>query len=166
VNDQSEAQSVQRLKLPAIVLFLCFLLQIVFGAFVAGLKAGLYYPTWPKMGDQWFPSDTILISDSIRTNFFENGAGVQFVHRTFAAIVVIALLWLWRISSVLKLNRYVQSAITLLIYGLTIQVMLGVYTLLYQVPIILGVLHQTGAFFLFTVSIYLLFHLFRKPYGR
>jgi cytochrome c oxidase assembly protein subunit 15 len=62
-----------------------------------------------------------------------------------------------------NLNKRQQMGVTLLIYGVTVQFMLGIFTLLYQVPIVLGALHQTGAFFLFAVSIYLLFHLHRKP---
>jgi cytochrome c oxidase assembly protein subunit 15 len=61
------------------------------------------------------------------------------------------------------LTKQQNFGITLLIYGVTAQFILGIYTLLYQVPVILGVLHQTGAFFLFTVCVYLLFHLNRKP---
>lgn len=155
-----------KLKPVAILLFITVVIQVIFGAFVAGLKAGLYYPTWPKMGDDWFPEDTILVSDSFVHNFFENGAGVQFVHRTFAFVVVACVAWLWFRAAKLKLNAEQNKAVTLLIYGVTIQFMLGIFTLLYQVPIVLGVLHQTGAFFLFAVSIYLLFHLYNKPSER
>ncbi len=146
----------------ALTLFVVLIAQIVFGAFVAGLKAGLLFPTWPKMGSEWFPSESILVSDSFVKNFFENGAGVQFVHRTFAFVVVtmVALLW-WR-SNKLTLNKKVHRGISFLIYGTTIQFMLGVFTLIDHVPVLLGVLHQTGAFFLFAGCLYLLFHVYRK----
>jgi cytochrome c oxidase assembly protein subunit 15 len=52
--------------------------------------------------------------------------------------------------------------VTFLIYGVTFQFILGVLTLLYRVPVLLGALHQTGAFFLFLGTIYLLFQLFNK----
>ena len=53
-----------------------------------------------------------------------------------------------------------------MVYGITIQFLLGIYTLINQVPLILGALHQSGAFFLFLASIYLLFHLFNTKTNR
>jgi cytochrome c oxidase assembly protein subunit 15 len=165
INEDNQVKEHQgkQLRGIAIILFVVLIIQIIYGAFVAGLKAGLFYPTWPKMGDAWFPADTIMIFDSMLRNFLEVPAGVQFMHRTIAFLVVACVAWLWIRSNKLELTKQQNLGITLLIYGVTIQFLLGVFTLLYQVPIILGVLHQTGAFFLFTVSLYLLFHLSRKP---
>jgi cytochrome c oxidase assembly protein subunit 15 len=153
----------RKLRTPAIILFVVLIIQIIYGAFVAGLKAGMFYPTWPKMGESWFPSDTIIVSDSFVGNFLENGAGVQFMHRTIAFIVVLCVVILWNRSNKLQLTKQQNFGITLLIYGVTAQFILGIYTLLYQVPVVLGVLHQTGAFFLFTVCVYLIFQLNRRP---
>lgn len=153
----------KKLKMPALILFVVLIIQIIYGAFVAGLKAGMYYPTWPKMGNSWFPKETILVEDSMIKNFLEIGAGVQFMHRTIAVLVVLCVVVLWNKSNKLNLSKQQNLSITLLIYGVTAQFIIGIYTLLYQVPVVLGVLHQTGAFFLFTVCIYLLFHLNLKP---
>lgn len=153
----------QKLKGTTILLFIVLIIQIIYGAFVAGLKAGLFYPTWPKMGNEWFPEETIMIEDSFIKNFFEVGAGVQFMHRTIAFLVVACVIVLWRKSSKLNLTKQQSLGITLLIYGVTVQFMLGIFTLLYQVPVALGALHQTGAFFLFATCIYLLFQINLKP---
>lgn len=161
-NEIKENQGNQ-LKWITMVLFFVLIIQIIYGAFVAGLKAGMFYPTWPKMGNSWFPSDTILVHDSLLKNFLETGAGVQFMHRTIALIVIMSILLLWNKASKLQLTKAQNYAISLLIYGVTAQFILGIYTLIYQVPVVLGVLHQTGAFFLFAVCLYLLFHLNRKP---
>jgi len=141
-----------------IIAFNALIIQLIYGAFVAGLKAGLYYPTWPKMGDEWFPADTILTSDSVIKDFTENGAGVQFIHRTFAWVLVAFILYIWFRSSKLKLSSWQHKGITWLIYLTTLQIMLGIFTLLYSVPVVLGVLHQTVAFFLFACFLYVLFH--------
>jgi cytochrome c oxidase assembly protein subunit 15 len=156
----------KKLKSTTIVLFIVLIIQIIYGAFVAGLKAGLFYPTWPKMGNEWFPEDTIMIEDSFIKNFIEVGAGVQFMHRTIAFLVVACVAILWRKSSKLNLTKQQSLGVTLLIYGVTIQFMLGIFTLLYQVPVALGALHQTGAFFLFATCIYLLFQINLKPVPR
>jgi len=153
-----------KLKSAALTLFVVIVVQIIFGAFVAGLKAGSYYPTWPKMGDEWFPEETIMIHESFLKNFVEVGAGVQWVHRTFAFVVVACVIWMWIRSNKLQLNKQQNSAITFIIYGVTIQFILGVFTLLYHVPILIAALHQTVAFFLFAASLFLIFHVFRKNY--
>lgn len=141
-----------------VVLLLTVIFQIIYGAFVAGLKAGKFYNTWPKMGDQWIQSDIIFSSDSFLQSFLENPAGVQFVHRTFAWVVVSVVAFIWFRSSKLKLSKWQIRGVSALIYLTTLQIMLGIFTLLYSVPVLLGVLHQTAAFFLFAVCLYMLFH--------
>ncbi|HEX7414721.1 MAG TPA: COX15/CtaA family protein [Bacteroidia bacterium] len=142
--------------------FIALILQIVYGAFVAGLKAGLIYPTWPKMANDWFPEDTILISDSFLQNFTANPAGVQFAHRTLAWVVVALIAAIWIRSNKLKLNTAQYQGVTWVIYLTTFQIILGIFTLIYMVPVVLGVLHQTVAFLLFAAFLFLLFHCSRK----
>jgi cytochrome c oxidase assembly protein subunit 15 len=111
------------------------------------------------MGDEWFPSDTILTSDSIVKDFTENGAGVQFVHRAVAWVVVCFILFIWWKSNRLSLSKWQNKGISWLIYLTTLQVILGIFTILYSVPVVLGVFHQTVAFFLVASFLYVLFHL-------
>jgi cytochrome c oxidase assembly protein subunit 15 len=159
-----------RLKSASVILFVVLIVQIIYGAFTAGyvegdashIRPGKIFNTWPKMGDEWIP-EQVTMKDSFFLNFFENASGIQFVHRTMAVVVVLLVCLLWYRSDRLKLSRPQYRGITLLIYGVTIQFILGVLTLLYQVPVVLGVLHQTGAFFLFAACIFVLFHVFRKP---
>jgi len=123
-------------------------------------RPGQIFNTWPKMGDEWLPEQATMKSGFF-ANILENAAGIQFVHRTMAIIVVLFVAFIWIRTNKMQLNKSQYRGVTFLIYGITVQFMLGVYTLLYQVPIVLGALHQTGAFFLFATTIYLLFH-FRK----
>ncbi len=145
-----------------LVFFIILIIQIKYGAFVAGLKAGMFYNTWPKMGAEWFPSDTILIYDNWIKNILDVPAGVQFVHRILAVIIVMLTLMIWYLSSKYHLKTNQQRAVSWIIYFVTMQFMLGIFTLLYQVPVVLGVLHQTVAFFLYATVIYLIFLLRRK----
>jgi cytochrome c oxidase assembly protein subunit 15 len=113
------------------------------------------------MGEHWLP-EQVYMKDTLFLNLFENPSGIQFMHRTIAVLVVLMVAIIWWRSDKLKLNKQQHFSITLLIYAITIQFILGVLTLLYQVPIFLGALHQTGAFILFAVCIYFLFHVFNK----
>jgi heme a synthase len=162
-NKNTEENQARKLFPAAVVLFITVVIQIIYGAFVAGLHAGKFYNTWPKMGDRWFQSDIIFSSDTLLQSFMENPAGVQFVHRTFAWIVVCAVVYIWIRASKLKLNNWQNKGVSAVVYLTTLQIMLGIFTLLYSVPVLLGVLHQSVAFFLFVACLYLLFHFKNKP---
>lgn len=158
-----------KLKGLSVLFFVLLILQIVYGAFTAGyvegdaakIRPGKIFNTWPKMGEDWI-AEQVTMKDSFYLNFFENASGIQFVHRTLAVVLVLVLCLLWYKSNKLNLTKPQYRAVTFLIYGITVQFILGVFTLLYHVPVVLGVLHQTGAFFLFASCIYLLFLVFRK----
>lgn len=169
-NKDSAEQKPKSIKRLVIIYFLVLVTQIIFGAFTAGfvegdnakVRPGHIFNTWPKMGDEWV-SDLVFSKSSLFQDLFENAAGIQFVHRTLALLLVILTIVIWRKSLKFQLTKSIYNGITLLIYGLTVQFILGVLTLLYNVPIVLGTLHQTGAFFLFAVSIFLIFQFYHKP---
>lgn len=168
-STNSVANEGYKLKWWSLLFFIVLIKQIIFGAFTAGyvegdasrIRPGHIFNSWPKMGDSWMP-EQVTMKDSFYLNVFENASGIQFVHRTLAIVVVILLCIIWYKSDKLKLTVSQYRGVTFLIYGVTIQFILGVLTLVYQVPVVLGVLHQTGAFFLFATSVYLIFHTFRK----
>ncbi len=168
-RENVEVSEGNKLKKATVVFFCVLIFQIIFGAFTAGfvegndshIRPGHIFNTWPKMGEDWMP-EQVTMKDSLFENMFENASGIQFVHRTTAFIIVALICFIWYRSNKLQLTKQQYIGISLLIYGVTIQFILGVLTLLYQVPVIMGALHQTGAFFLFLSCIYLLFHLFNK----
>ncbi len=168
-KDNAEVNDGKKIKFLALLFFVVLILQIIYGAFTAGyvdgnnakIRPGHIFNTWPKMGDDWMP-EQVLMKDGFVANLLENPSGIQFMHRTIALLVVILVCVIWYKSDKLKLSKQQNFGLTLLIYGVTVQFILGVLTLLYQVPVVMGALHQTGAFFLFASSIYFLFHLSNK----
>lgn len=159
----------KKLRIATLVFFFVLILQIVYGAFTAGyaegdntkIRPGHIFNTWPKMGDSWI-AEQVYMKEGFLENILENPSGIQFVHRTMAVLVVLLIGFIWNRSNKLNLSKEQNLGITLLVYGVTIQFILGVLTLIYGVPVIMGALHQSGAFFLFLSSIYLIFHLFNK----
>ncbi len=129
-------------------------LTIVSGGFVAGLKAGHVYNTFPLMGDRLVPEGLFGMQPLWR-NFFENVVTVQFDHRVLAltTFTVIVVYW-WR-SRRAGLPRRARPALHLLLGMAIVQVLLGIKTLLLAVPIPLGAAHQAVAMLLFTVALYL-----------
>lgn len=170
-NHETEEKHIRKLKPWAILFFVVLILQIVYGAFTAGyvegdaskIRPGHIFNTWPKMGDSWI-AEQVTMKTSFMENILENPSGIQFMHRTLALVVCGILITLWVKSNKLQLSKTQYRAITVLIYGLTIQFILGVLTLIYQVPVIMGALHQTGAFFLFAAAIFLLFLIRQTSY--
>jgi heme a synthase len=141
------------------VFFGVLIIQIIYGAFVAGLKAGLTFPTWPMMGNQWIASE-VTVYDTFFENFIDkNKAGIQFVHRYIAYLVVAFVAWLYIISKKIKIEGALKNGMLFLLLATGLQFLLGILTLIYHVPVVLGVLHQTGAFIMFSISIFIFFHL-------
>jgi len=136
------------------------LLQIIYGGFVAGLNAGLIHNHWPMMSDGQFLHESVqLEKDSWLLRLTEGKSGVQFVHRTLAYVVVGFILLLAFKSHNFDLNKNQKSGITALVIIVFIQFALGVFTLLYSVPLWLGLTHQVVAFFLLTAMTYTLHRL-------
>jgi cytochrome c oxidase assembly protein subunit 15 len=132
---------------PVVILLLLILLQIVAGAFVAGLDAGLGWNTWPLMDGALVPSGLDLL-DPFWRNLFENPMTVQFVHRTIAYAIVLYVGWLlWRQS---RAGGFVGAHAWLprLAFLILLQVVLGIATLLGAVPLSLALGHQALAFML------------------
>lgn len=132
-------------RLGIYIILILLVAQIVYGAFVAGLKAGYYYPTFPAMEGSWLPSLFYTHKVAMGSYVWINSvAGVQFVHRWLGVSVwvVTVLMGVVLYPSLLPSQ---QRAYKLLLLVLTLQAMLGITTLLYSVPITLAVLHQFGA---------------------
>jgi cytochrome c oxidase assembly protein subunit 15 len=131
-------------KRAAIALFLLVFLQCGLGALVAGLKAGLAFNTWPLMHDRFVP-EGMLSQSPWYSNFFENIATVQFDHRMTAyAVLALALVHLVSLIRSADDERIVGSA-GLLAACVLGQMMIGIWTLLWGVPLALGLAHQAGA---------------------
>ena len=138
------------------------LIQIIYGAFVAGLDAGFIHNHWPMMSEGKFMHETVFIEQHPwYKNFIEGKSGVQFTHRILAYIVVFLIIAIWQKSKKLQLTSLQSNGIFSLLIVVGIQFLLGVFTILYQVPVWLGVAHQVGAFILLSSMIFTL-HRFTK----
>ena len=120
------------------------LFQIYLGALVAGLDAGLSYNTWPLMDGSFVPGD-LFVQQPAWLNLFENPKTVQFVHR-IGAYVLFAFVLMHMIASLRSAPDTTHARRSVLLFGLvTIQAIIGITTLVLQVPVGWGVAHQGGA---------------------
>ncbi len=130
-----------RLALNAVLGIL--LLQILYGALVAGLRAGFMYNTFPDMEGQFFPLGGWHFDPGWR-NLFDNPLTVQWIHRMLGWTLFGGALGLWW-----KFREIVPSSMKGPLTGLAMvvfaQFTLGVFTLLFKVTLPLAVIHQVGA---------------------
>ncbi|SMF66929.1 COX15/CtaA family protein [Allosphingosinicella indica] len=138
-----------RMTTPGIWTLSILALQMLFGAYVAGLDAGYAYSSWPKMGDEWFPSGTPMLEPFVR-NFVDNPIVVQFVHRWLAFAVAIAAC----LFAFTAWDRGLRREAVWVIAAVTAQILLGIGTLLTGVDIHIAVAHQgMGALLLAAVIV-------------
>lgn len=138
-------------KLSVIVSFIIFLM-VLSGGFVAGLRAGLIYNTFPLMGDRFIPPDLFSLTP-LWSNFFENMITVQFDHRIIAYILAVLIPVFWFRLRRRDVSIRTKNLSSLLLWLLIIQIALGVSTLMLHVPTVLGVAHQGVGSLLFITSL-------------
>jgi cytochrome c oxidase assembly protein subunit 15 len=152
----------KRLQLVLRVALGLLIIQIIWGAFVAGLDAGWIHNHWPFMNDGKLIHETVTIEQNpVWKNFVEGKSGVQFVHRYLAYIVVAIIVYIWFKTRALALTIPQKYGVNSLMLLVVVQFALGIFTLLLQVPVWLGVLHQVVAFFLLAAMTFTL-HRFSK----
>ena len=136
------------------------LIQIIYGGFVAGLNAGLIHNHWPLMSDgQWLHDSVLLEKDSWLLRLTEGKSGVQFVHRTLAYVVLTLMVLLYFKAQKFTLSTQQKRGLNGLVLVVLLQFTLGVLTLLYGVPLWLGLIHQVVAFFLLATMTFTLHRL-------
>jgi heme a synthase len=128
-------------------------LQIGLGGFVAGLNAGFAFNTWPLMGETFVPEGMATLSPWW-LNLLENPITVQFAHRMTAYVLFfVGLGWAWRAWRSPDAGSRPLAAMVLA--ALLLQMLLGIFTVIYGVPIWLGTAHQGGAVILLAVILLL-----------
>lgn len=129
-------------------------LTVLSGGFVAGLKAGKIYNTFPMMGDYWIPPG-LLANSPVWRNFFENASTVQFDHRILALTTFVLIVSYSLALRGQDLPRRAAVASKALLHTAVLQVALGISTLVLSVPVLLGAAHQGTALLLFTIALFL-----------
>tara|TARA_B100001121_G_scaffold308352_1_gene332170 strand:- start:1164 stop:1676 length:513 start_codon:yes stop_codon:yes gene_type:complete len=148
----------RELKLNSLLLvsfLILIFLQIIVGAFVSGMDAGLIYNSWPLMGKTYFPDDNEIFN-LFDTSVFNDPSLVQFLHRNLAYIILLSyLILLFKVyKNKIKNSYFAINSVGILLF---IQIILGILTLINGVELILASLHQISSIFLISASIYLLY---------
>lgn len=124
-------------------------LQILIGALVAGIDAGRSYTDWPLMGGQILPASAFGL-EPVWRNFFESPGLVQFIHRVAGYLLFAFALFVWWRSrkSAHAMTRFAFNAV---FAAMSLQIVLGIVTVLYGAPWQVAILHQFLAVVLWTL---------------
>ena len=142
-----------RLRLMSKVLLVATFLQIYFGALVAGLRAGRVYNTWPDIDGAFIPSgDRLWFETPWWRNMFDNVLTVQFEHRMMA-YTLFALAALHAVDVLRSRAGEAAGGALWLLAAVSLQAVLGILTLLNQVPIGLALAHQAVAIIVLTLAV-------------
>lgn len=151
-------------------LLVLLIVQLIYGAFMAGLKAAAFAPTWPDINGSWWPTHVQSLGErefkglSFLT---DNPLVLHFIHRNLAYVIsVLIFIWWWRARKVPGTGLFQKTrALPLLI--VLLQVVLGVLTVLNAVHttsfLWLGVAHQFVAMLLLLSLVWVLFIVRSEP---
>lgn len=135
-----------------IFLFL-IILQIILGAFLAGLNGGLLYNTWPDMNGSVLPND-ITIKDLFLLESSNNPSVIQFYHRIIGYLIVFFLFFL---NYLFFKNNFNYKSLVILNVAIFLQVLIGIITLITGVKIFYASLHQLGSILVLTSFLFIIY---------
>ena len=143
------------------------IIQLILGGIMSGMKAGLWFPTWPMMNGVYIPGDLMDVNNWTMTNIKEYDAHLfapalfQFLHRNVAYVLfILGVLLFIKLRKRLVHLRLFNSTLNIFIFSLLLQVTLGILTVINckgSLPVDLGVMHQMGAIALISATLYLYF---------
>ncbi|RME15700.1 MAG: heme A synthase [Bdellovibrio sp.] len=133
-----------------LILFLhLLLLQIIYGAFMAGTRAGYLFNTFPKMGPSWIP-DGLWAQSNLFLNFINNPVMIHFIHRILAFIILFYTFFLW-------FKGKKNSSLFLILFLLVVfQILLGIKVVILSVPISIAAIHQLTGVLIWSLTISLI----------
>ncbi len=142
-------------------LLLVLTVQISYGGFVAGLKAGYMSNTWPLMFGSWIPDGLLSYIQPWWKNLLETPATVYYVHRWFAFVVLAVSAWLYYLAKNNGFPDEFRKGALVMLALVAVQITLGVTVVWFSIQIVLALVHQGTAIALFGATVFLLHRLAR-----
>ena len=154
-----------RVKNITLFILAILFIQLVYGAFMSGLKAATVAPTWPDMNGQWLPSGANELSPWWK-NLVDNKIMIQFIHRALAYLLVILTFVWWLYARKATVGKAVRKTTWMPFLFILFQLLLGILTVInspYRLRLVwLGIAHQFNAILFLMIMIWMYFLLSRK----
>lgn len=143
--------NLKKFKILSTIAIIVLFIQVFLGGLTAGLDGGLVYNSFPLMGDSFMPAEITRYVSIFEK--FNDPVFIQFLHRMNAYLLIVITLILVVLFLESENNKLKIVAIYTF-FCLVIQVVAGVFTLLYHVPIVLALIHQLGAVALLSAQLW------------
>ena len=121
------------LKKFAWVIIALLTVQLVYGAFMAGLKAGAFAPTWPTINGHMLPDNMTTLGNrqwSLFSALGNHPIAIHFVHRNIAYLLTVLII-VWSLKAVQNTGSSLFNKIKFLPLALVlVQVFLGIFSVL------------------------------------
>ena len=154
INKRNNVSNKINPSIPFLFLILVFI-QIAIGAFVSGMDAGKIYNSWPFMGNSFFPDDNNF-SSLFKLSALSEPSLVQFIHRNLAYLIGVFYLYIF--FKIYKNKMYdLYKSVNILGLFIILQIILGIFTIIYGAQIYIASMHQISSIFLVSSSIYFLY---------
>ena len=151
INKRNNVSNKINPSIPFLFLILVFI-QIAIGAFVSGMDAGKIYNSWPFMGNSFFPDDNNF-SSLFKLSALSEPSLVQFIHRNLAYLIGVFYLYIF--FKIYKNKMYdLYKSVNILGLFIILQIILGIFTIIYGAQIYIASMHQISSIFLVSSSIY------------
>ncbi len=169
-TDKKDLVAGNTLKTGGYIAIILTVIQLTYGAFMAGLKAAIAAPTWPDINGSMIP-DSFLTQGSFINDVVQNKFSIHFIHRTLAYIICIVILWWWFKAKNIAYSKKFNRAKHMLIGLIVLQIVLGIFTVLHGNKITMGsfgafewlaLMHQLTGMLLFLNLVAILFLVRRK----
>ncbi|MBA2422293.1 MAG: COX15/CtaA family protein [Chitinophagales bacterium] len=152
----------------SIFLFAVLFIQLFYGGLMAGNKAALFYPTFPKIGATFIPNG-LFTSSPWYLDLISNIGMIHLIHRSLGFILALSIFYFYWKSRKYMAKAILKSAFTLLPLLVIVQVFLGILTLvnsLGRIPLVFGVLHQLFAVLLLTDILFIIYKISQRGIKR
>ena len=137
-----------------LIMFLFLItIQVILGAFLAGLDGGLLYNTWPDMNGVFIPSD-VTTKDIFLLESSANPSVIQFYHRIIAYLIIVFLIIL---NYLFYKNNFNYKPLMFLNFAIFLQIVIGIMTLITGVRIAYASLHQLGSILVLTSFLFIVY---------
>lgn len=162
----------RKMKSFSFLLAILILVQIIFGGWLSGMKAALFYPTWPDMNGVYFPQEVFNINYWSVDNFINYDKGtfapalIQFIHRsTGYLIALLSIIFIYQLFKNYSQFKMLKLSSNLFIILLITQIILGILTLINSIgtiPVGYGVAHQAIGLLLLSSILLINFQLIKR----
>ena len=139
------------------------IIQITYGAFMAGLKAGYVSHTFPLMYGQLVPAGLLSFVNPWWRNLISAPPTVHFIHRWFGFMVLFVAIYLFWVAKRRNYGVEIQRNALTMVGLVCVQILLGVSVIWFSVPTWLALLHQGTALFLFITAVNLNYQFSHLP---